>query len=153
MANTVYKIGALEAEEIDCAVALLSRFFAEEGFPGTREMIARNTRHMRADPYHWIALARIDGAAVGIVTVTTMLYVEWGRLGEIGHLYVVPEARHSGIGAALIDAAKVKCRTLRCSAISVVITPEGEERYGLTRFYQRFAFAASGRSILTHLLD
>jgi hypothetical protein len=36
---------------------------------------------------HW------HGATAGlsaIVTVTTMLYVEWGRLGEIGDLYVLP---------------------------------------------------------------
>jgi GNAT superfamily N-acetyltransferase len=87
------------------------------------------------------------------VTVTTMLYVEWGRLGEIGDLYVLPEARNSGIGAALIDAAKAKCRTMGCSAVSVVITPEGEEGHGLTRFYQRFGFAGSGRCIVTHVLD
>ena len=44
-----------------------------------------------ADPYHWIALAWRDGTTVGVVTVTTMLYVEWGRLGEIGDLYVLPK--------------------------------------------------------------
>src|SRR5260370_1190446 len=43
-----------------------------------------------------IALAFVDDFAVGVVTVTTMLYVEWGRLGEIGDLYVVPPARKSG---------------------------------------------------------
>jgi GNAT superfamily N-acetyltransferase len=45
-----------------------------------------------------------------VVTVTTMLYVEWGRLGEIDDLYVLPSARRKGIAAALIDAAKAKCR-------------------------------------------
>jgi GNAT superfamily N-acetyltransferase len=142
----------LREDGIDIAVALLSRFFAEEGFPGTRETIVLNTRSLWADSYHWIALAWVGGVAVGVVTVTTMLYVEWGRLGEIGDLYVIPEARNSGIGAALIEGAKAKCRTMGCSAISVVITREGEERHGLTRFYQRFGFAGSGRSILTHVL-
>jgi hypothetical protein len=33
----------------------------------------------------------------GIVTVTTMLYVESGRLGEIGDLYVLPESRMKGL--------------------------------------------------------
>jgi len=51
-----------------------------------------------ADPYHWIALAWRDGTTVGVVTVTTMLYVEWGRLGEIGDLYVLPKARRAVSG-------------------------------------------------------
>ncbi|HEY3910165.1 MAG TPA: GNAT family N-acetyltransferase [Stellaceae bacterium] len=136
---------------ISIAVSLLSRFFAEEGFPGTAETIDRNARSLAADPHHWIALAWVDGAAVGVVTVTTMLYVEWGRLGEIGDLYVMPEARDAGVGSALIDAAKAKCRTMGCSAVSVTITLEGEEQHGLTRFYQRFGFAVSGCSIVTHV--
>ena len=45
----------------------------------------------------------VDSA--GIVTVTTMLYVEWGRLGEIGDLYVLPEFRMKGIARSLVEAA------------------------------------------------
>jgi GNAT superfamily N-acetyltransferase len=103
--------------ETGLATALLSRFFTEEGFSGTRETIAVNTRRLWADPHHWVALAWLDGIPVGVVTVTTMLYVEWGRLGEIGDLYVLPEARRGGVATALIDAAKAKCRELGCSAV------------------------------------
>jgi GNAT superfamily N-acetyltransferase len=119
--------------EIDTAIVLLSRFFAEEGFSGAPETIAINTRRLWADPHHWVALAWIDGTAVG-VTVRTMLYVEWGRLREIGDLYVLPEARRGGVGATLVHAAMDKCRALGCSAISVTITPAGEARHALTRF-------------------
>jgi GNAT superfamily N-acetyltransferase len=138
--------------EFDIATALLSRFFAEEGFSRTPETIATNTRRLWADPHHWIALAWRDGTAVGVVTITTMLYVEWGRLGEIGDLYVLPEARRSGVGAALVDAAKAKCRALGCSAVSVTITPEGEARHSLSSFYRRRGFVGSGRRIVTHVL-
>ena len=130
------------------AVAVLH----EEGFSGTRETIAVNTRRLWADPHHWVALAWLDGIPVGVVTVTTMLYVEWGRLGEIGDLYVVPEARRGGVATALIDTAKAKCRELGCSAVSVTITPEGEARHGLTGFYRRLGFLGSGRTIVTHTL-
>jgi GNAT superfamily N-acetyltransferase len=138
--------------EIDTANALLLRFFAEEGFSGTPETIAVNTRRLWDDPHHWIALAWRDGTAVGIVTVTTMLYVEWGRLGKIGDLYVLPEARRSGIGAALVEAAKAKCREIGCSAVSVTITAAGEAQHSLTSFYRRFGFVDSGRKIVTHVL-
>ena len=49
--------------EIDTANALLLRFFAEEGFSGTPETIAVNTRRLWDDPHHWIALAWRDGTA------------------------------------------------------------------------------------------
>jgi GNAT superfamily N-acetyltransferase len=145
-------VRGIDEAEIDIATALLSRFFAEEGFSGTPETIAVNTRRLWADPYHWVALAWRDGTPVGVVTVTTMLYVEWGRLGEIGDLYVAPEVRRGGVGAALVDAAKAKCSELGCSAVSVTITPEGEARHGLTSFYRRLGFVGSGRSIVTHVL-
>jgi GNAT superfamily N-acetyltransferase len=97
---------------------------------------------------------RLGGSGRGwAVTVTTMLYIEWGRLGAIGDLYVIPCARRRDIATALIDAAKLNCKMLGCSAISLIITPEGDARHGLTAFYGRFGFIQSGRSILTHMLD
>jgi GNAT superfamily N-acetyltransferase len=140
-------------DHADTAVALLSRFFVDEGFAGTPAGIAANVLRMAADPHHWIGLAWADGTAVGIVTVTTMLYIEWGRLGEIGDIFVIESARRKGVAAALMEAAKSKCRGLGCSAVSVVITPQGETRHGLTRFYERFGFVSSGRSIVTHVFD
>jgi hypothetical protein len=88
----------LDDAEMNIAIALLSRFFAEVGFPGTPDTIAVNTRRVWADPYHWVALAWLDGTAVGIVTVTTMLYVEWGRLGEVGDLRSAARRRRHGEG-------------------------------------------------------
>jgi GNAT superfamily N-acetyltransferase len=143
----------LADEQTEIAVDLLSRFFTEEGFTGTRVTITANVARLLADPYHWIGLAWADEVAIEIVTVTTMLYIEWGRLGEIGDLYVIPSARRKEVAASLIDVAKSKCRAFGCSAVSVVITPEGEALHGLMRFYERFGFAASGRSIVTHVLS
>jgi GNAT superfamily N-acetyltransferase len=147
-----YVVRNVREADIAIAVALLSQFFTEEGFSGTSEAIAANTRRLWADPYHWVALAWLDGTAIGVVTVTTMLYVDWGRLGEIGDLYVLPEVRRRGVAAALIDAATAKCRELGCSAVSVTITPEGEARHGLSSFYRRLGFVGSDRMIVTHVL-
>src|SRR6266404_2128250 len=96
MKSSTCQVRDLAEAEMDIAVALMSRFFAEEGFAGTAETITANTRRLWADPYHWIGLAWRDREAVGVITVTTMLYVAWGRLGEIGDLYVLPEARRNG---------------------------------------------------------
>jgi len=74
-----------------------------------------------------------------------VLYVEWGRLGEIGDLYVLPEHRRKGLARRLVEHAKAWCRAQGCSAISVTITAAGERRHSLTQFYARLGFAQSDR--------
>jgi GNAT superfamily N-acetyltransferase len=101
---------------------------------------------MIADPCHWAALAWQGAAPVGVVTVTSALYVEWGRLGEIGDLYVLPEMRRRGLGRLLVDAAITHCRSLGCSAVAVTITPAGERTHGLLRYYARLGFVATERA-------
>jgi aminoglycoside 6'-N-acetyltransferase I len=134
------------------AVELLHDFFKESGFPGDRASISRNLREMLTDPYHWAALIHEHGQAIGVVTVTTMLYVEWGRLGEIGDLYVLPAARRRGLAKRLVGAALDWCRAHGCSAVSVVVTENGEIRDGLGEFYKRLGFGATGRRIYTRRL-
>jgi GNAT superfamily N-acetyltransferase len=95
----------LDAHNTEMAVSLLHRFFQEEGFCGDRAIIAANLEWMCRDDNHWVAVASNKGHLVGIVTVTSMLYIEWGRLGEIGDLYVLPEARGNGIARRLVQAA------------------------------------------------
>jgi GNAT superfamily N-acetyltransferase len=89
---------------------------------------------------------------VGIVTVTSVLYIEWG-LGEIGDLYVLPEARGNGIARRLVQAAIDWCRARGCSAVEVITTPMGEAAHGLSSFYARLGFAATGRTISLLRLD
>jgi GNAT superfamily N-acetyltransferase len=130
------------------ASRLLARFFAEEGFDGDEATIASRFETLRHDPHHWAAVALDhDGQPVGVVTVTTMLYVEWGRMAEIGDLYVLPEHRGRGIARALVQAAVAWSRELGCSAVEVVMTPEGEASHGLSQFYKALGFAETGRTI------
>ena len=137
---------------LGAAADLLSRFFREEGFATPRDRVLENAARLAADPHHWIGLARLDAAPVGVVTVTTALYVEWGRLGEIGDLYVVPERRRQGVAQALLEAAERRCAGLGCSSLSVVVTRDGEARHGLHAFYARQGFVGDGRQVLTRPL-
>jgi hypothetical protein len=74
-----------------------------------------------------------------------MLHVEWGRLGEIADLYVLPEFRMKGIARSLVETAIEWSRSHDCSAVAVTITREGETRHNLTRLYGRFGFEPMGR--------
>ena len=129
------------------AVALLSRFFEEEDFPTPPARIDLNLRAMLADAACWCALARCEGEAVGVVTVSTMRYVEQGLLGEVGDLYVLPGHRGRGAARLLLAEAMAWCRGRGCSAVCVTITPEGEARHRLSSFYARLGFQATGRTI------
>jgi len=143
----------VDAHNMEIAVSLLHRFFQEEGFSGDRSVIAANLDRMRRDDNHWVAVALNKGHFVGIVTVTSMLYIEWGRLGEIGDLYVLPEARGNGIARRLVQASIDWCRDQGCNAVEVVTTPLGEAAHGLSNFYSRLGFAATGRTISLLRLD
>ncbi|MBV9569304.1 MAG: GNAT family N-acetyltransferase [Hyphomicrobiales bacterium] len=146
-------IGALsDHASLGAAADLLHSFFQESGFPGDRDSISANLKSMLADPRNWAAAAYESGRMIGVVTVTTMLYVEWGRLGEVGDLYVVPEARNRGIARELVQAALAWCSDHGCSAVSVVVTERGEKEDGLGRFYDRLGFAPTGRRIYSRLL-
>jgi GNAT superfamily N-acetyltransferase len=147
------EIVPVDAHNTQMTVSLLHRFFQEEGFPGDRSMIAANLDRMRRDDNHWAALALNKGHFVGIVTVTSMLYIEWGRLGEIADLYVLPEARGNGVARRLVHAAIDWCRSRGCSAVAVITTPQGEAAHGLSNFYSRLGFAATGRTISLLRLD
>ena len=108
---------------------------------------------MLADPLCWSALASDGEAAQAVITVSTVLYVEWGRLGDIGDLYVLPEHRRKGLARRLVEHAKTWCRVQGCSAVSVTITAAGEQRHGLSQFYARLGFAQSGRISASAALD
>lgn len=143
----------MTVETSETAIELLARFFREEEFAMPLSHIAENFDRMLADPFCWSALA-VDGeTAQAIITVSTVLYVEWGRLGEIGDLYVLPEHRRKGLARRLVEHAKAWCRTKGCSAVSVTITPAGERRLGLSQFYARLGFAQSGRISASATLD
>jgi GNAT superfamily N-acetyltransferase len=137
----------VDDQHADAAVGLLHRFFEEEGFVGDRSAIAANLEALWHEPHHWAAIAIENRRVVGIVTVTTMLYIEWGRLGEIGDLCVLPEERRHGVARALLRAYLDWCREQGCTAVEVVISPEGEAAHGLSRFYAGFGFKPSGRKI------
>lgn len=140
------------SESIGHAVRLLERFYREEGFGTPPPLIAANLRAMVDDSSCWAGLAESGGAFVGVVTVTTMLYVEWGRLGEIGDLYVLPAHRGQGVARALVDTSLEWCRGRGCTTGCVVVTRDGDQRHNLAEFYAGLGFEQTGRTVLAKLI-
>jgi len=127
------------------AIELLARFFGEEGFATPPARLVANLDRMLADDTCWVA----DGNhSVGVITVTTMLYVEWGRLAEIGDLYVIPGHRGRGLARRLIAAAVDWAGRRGCSGTYATLTPDGEARHQLSRFYAKLDFRPTGRTTM-----
>lgn len=130
------------------AIDLLMQFFAEEGFATPPERIAQNLQHLVADDGCWTAVLVEKERPVGVVTVSTTISVELGRLAEIGDLYVAQARRGHGFARRLVDAAIEWSRKRGCGNVLVTVTPDGEARHRLSDFYKRLAFAPTGRTIL-----
>jgi GNAT superfamily N-acetyltransferase len=146
----IVRVGSESKGLRDDAVALLARFFVEEGFSTPLPRIAANLDDILADDTCWTALAIASGEPLGVVSVTTMRYVEWGRLAEIGDLYVVPDQRGRGVGRLLVTSALDWCRGRGCSGSYVTVTPEGEARHKVSGFYRRLDFEPTGRTTLLY---
>lgn len=139
-------------ESFDPAFQLLQRFFAEEGFATPVEHIRLNLEAFLHDERYAVFLAYGEATALGIATISTSTSIELGRMAEIDDLYVLPEARNLGIAKSLIEAALDWLRAQGGVYVQVTITPEGEARHGLSRFYTKLGFYETGRTLLAHNL-
>ena len=141
------------AADTDELAGIVTRFFAEEGFPGEPAELWDRAGRFLSEPANAAFLASENGEVVGVATVTTTFGFEVGRYAELEDLYVVPAHRSSGVASGLIEAAVAWCRSRECSIVEVVVTPDGDLRHDLTGWYLRRGFSDGGRRILWRHLN
>lgn len=139
-------------DALDEAFHLLERFFREEGFDTPAASIRSSLRAMLVNPASAVFVARQEGTAVAIATVTTSVGIEYGRSAELEDLYVLSEARGCGIAGAMIEAVCSWCRGEGVTVVLVTVTPEGEANHRLIGYYRRRGFRNTGRLILERTL-
>ena len=145
-----------QATSADAAkiLPLLAQFFEEDGFDIAFENLSTALAAMLNDPDSAIFVAWRGVDAIGVTTVTTTSQgLEFDRYAELEDLYVMPEARQTGIGRALIDRVKQWCRQIGCDVLSIVVTADAQATRSLIAYYQKHSFQPSHRSTLFYRFD
>ncbi len=133
---------------------LLSELFDPVECGYSRETLAPAVEKLICDGSgSWALLAyRDQDAPVGILTLNecTAIYA-FGRFGEISELYVDPESRSAGVGAALVDEA-IRFGRERGWSLLEVGAPDVSKWQRTVDFYLRRGFSMVGPR-LTRDLD
>jgi GNAT superfamily N-acetyltransferase len=146
MAVAVRRLTA--GDDSSAAADLLVRFFAEEGFDTTADIITRRTAEMSAIDAWGLFVAEITGTAVGVATISLEFGIEFGWSAEIGDLYVLPDWRGKGVSRALISAIETFLAERGASGYQVTVTSFGQQHNDLRSYYAKLGFGADGRLIL-----
>jgi GNAT superfamily N-acetyltransferase len=133
---------------------LFAQFFEEDGFDVAFEHLPNAIAAMLNDPGSAIFVAWRGADVIGVATVTTTSQgLEFDRYAELEDLYVVPEARRTGVGGALIEQAKQWCRQIGCTVLAIVVTSEAQATRNLIAYYQKHGFYPSHRTALFHRFE
>lgn len=143
-----FRIEIVDEHSTTAALALLKRFLDEEGFPVPQARLAPAFDALWRDPAHHVALACADGESVAVMTVSSQLSIEFGRVAEIGDLYVLPEWRGRGVAAALIAHARAWATGLGCSELQLTLAAPTVPRERLRRYYAARGFRTTGRELM-----
>lgn len=136
-------------EDVSKVLPLLTEFFHYEGFDAIVERLPTALDAMLKDSGSAIFIAFQELEIIGVATVTTTSAgLEFYRYAELEDLYVLPQARHQGVGQTLIERVKQWCRQKQCGVLSVVVTAEKQGNHNLISYYQKQGFQNSERFTL-----
>ncbi|MGW4403894.1 GNAT family N-acetyltransferase [Nonomuraea sp. NPDC004702] len=153
-------IRAAVPEDLPALHDLAVAFYAEDGFTTPAQTLKANLARLIAAPGVRVAVSESEGegggggegrlVAFGITTTTFGL--EQGLYAELEDLFVVPEARRRGEAERLIEDSRRWAAAQGCTALEIVIAPNGADVSHLFAYYGRRGFRDEGRRILSHPL-
>ena len=148
------QIEIARAADIPALSALLTLLFSQEAeFRPDEAAQQRGLAAIIAEPsIGQILLARDDsGAVIGMVSLLLSISTALGaRVALLEDMVVNPQARNSGLGSQLLQAAIVQARQLGCRRITLLTDLDN---LAAQRFYARHGFSGSPMTPLRLLLD
>lgn len=135
------EIRPARAEDLPALTALIGRYWETERIPGfdpkpLRALLER----LLAEPAlgrAWVACSGDEriGYLIGVLVLS---FEHRGLTAEVDELFVLPEARSRGVGAALLQAAEVAFRALGCTNLQLQLARDND---AARRFYHRHGYA------------
>ncbi len=123
---------------------LLVAQLREHGIAATSARIAASVTAVLDDPSRGFVLAAIvEGAIAGVAYVSFATPLEHaGEVAWLEELYVTPERRDAGLGAALLAEVCARAEARGCVAVDLEVQSDHERALGL---YSRAGFSSLRR--------
>ncbi len=138
--------------DVPALLDLMEAFNACEQIQWRRDTGEAPLRALLGDPgLGLVVVAELEDAAVGYAVVTWGFDLEWGgRDCFLTELYLRPERRGAGLGAALLAEAVAHARGAGAAAMHLLVRPDNA---AARRLYAGAGFAEVPRLVLTRRLD
>lgn len=136
----------------EALVALLPEFYREEHLPWDEAVARRALRPLLADrAFGAVLLLRAAGEPAGYLVLTWGYSLEFhGRDALVDELYLRPDHRGAGWGAALLGEAERVCREEGVRALHLEVDRRNDRA---RRLYERLGFRDHDRYLLTRWLQ
>lgn len=135
--------------DLAAVVSRTLRFNLEEQIEIEISRLEAGTRRLIEDPTLGAIWLIEDGAPIGHAVVTYGYDLEYaGRDSFLTELWVDPEARGRGVGAAALELITSELRALDIQALHLQVRPDNPAR----RLYQRIGFEDVPRVTMTRRL-
>ena len=130
---------------------MMQQLYAHTGMPWSPQVAESSVGELLRHPEKGgVWLIRSDGVAIGYFVLTLSFSLEFGGVfALLDELYIVPEARCQGIGAATLRFIGEQCRKFGAATLRL---ETGTDNQDAVRFYERHGLRREERYLMTKRL-
>jgi GNAT superfamily N-acetyltransferase len=126
-------------DDAEPLAGLIGRLAAHHGDHATTDADRLRTDLFASPPWATALVAEAAGILVGYALLVRLYRAHYAsRALDLHHLFVLPEARHAGVGRALVRAARAEAEAQGCARLLVGTHPDNRRAQS---FYRTLGFA------------
>lgn len=125
-------------DDADALAGFINRLAAHHGDQATTDEDSLRADLFTSSPWAVALMAELNGCLLGYALLVRLYRAQFAaRVMDLHHLFVMPEARGSGIGEALIRAARAEAEAEGCTQLVVGTHPDNHRAQ---EFYRKIGF-------------